>query len=114
MAPAKLNGPVCVCVCHVHVILSINYLCILAIIVIIYLLHLECMAIPVLLLLLLLLSQVRVVEEKTTKEIYAMKVMKKNHILQQADVSVIIIIIILHTYIPIHNSYTVHFISDEF
>ena len=110
MAPAKLNGPMCVCVCHVHVILSINYLCILAIIVIIYLLHLECMAIPVLLLL-LLLSQVRVVEEKTTKEIYAMKVMKKNHILQQADVSLIIII---HTYILIHNSYTVHFISDEF
>ena len=113
MAPAKLNGPVCVCVCHVHVIFSINYLFILAIIIIIYLLHLECMAISVLLLL-LLLSQVRVVEEKTTKEIYAMKVMKKNHILQQADVSVIIIIIILHTYIPIHNSYTVHFISDEF
>ena len=61
------------------------------------------MAISVLLL--ILLSQVRVVEEKTTKEIYAMKVMKKNHILQQADVSliIIIIIIIIHTYIPIHT-----------
>ena len=31
--------------------------------------------------------QVQVVQEKSTKEVYAMKIMKKAHILQQADVS---------------------------
>lgn len=31
--------------------------------------------------------QVQVVHEKSTGEVYAMKVMKKAHILQQADVS---------------------------
>ena len=64
-----------------------------------------------LLLLLLLLSQVRVVEEKTTKEIYAMKVMKKNHILQQADVSLIIIII--HTYLYIIHTLCTSFLTSS-
>ena len=32
--------------------------------------------------------QVQVVQEKSTKEVYAMKIMKKAHILQQADVSI--------------------------
>ena len=31
--------------------------------------------------------QVQVVHEKSTGDVYAMKVMKKSHILQQADVS---------------------------
>ena len=41
------------------------------------------------LLVVLLSTQVQVVTEKSTGDVFAMKVMRKAHILQQADVSVL-------------------------